>query len=882
MLARHRRAPMRRPVRRHTRRGAPRPAARAAGRYDGDGARRAPRGARRARTSHVGAVVSLPRRRLLRPLHARDRGRTSCSKPEFFTAYTPVPARGVPGHAAGDLRVPDDDLRAHRAWTSPTPRCTTAPRRSAEAALMAARGDEAPRVSSSPRRCTRSGATTLRTYASAGTLEVATAPVGGRRRRRRGARRGCSDDAAARDRGRPELPRDARGPGGARPASRTTRARCSSSPSNPMLLGVLEPPSDYGADIVVGEGQPLGNPMSLRRSGLRASSRAGRSTCGSMPGRIVGRTVDVDGRAGVRADDADPRAAHPPREGDEQHLLATTLSTRSPRASTWRRSGAEGLAERRPGVRRRRRTTCTTRSSRPAGSRRRSGRAVRPRVRAALRRRRRRDAGGDAASAGSSPGSSLAVLSPGVVTGPRAVRGHGEAHPCGDGPLRRGGGVAVSDGRPRTPGAPRPARPAHSDLRDSARPSRAASSRRRSTCPTCDLDVALGGRARRAPPRLPHVTEVEIARHYAQLAAELRRRHRLLPARQLHDEVQPAGERGRRAGCRASPACIPYQPVGTVQGIARAACTACRRRWPRSPGLPRVTLQPAAGAHGELTGAACASARTTRPTATRASASHPRLRARHEPGDGGDVRLRGHARFRATTEAASTSTRCGPRSTPTSPRSCSRTRTRSACSTRTSSRSRRWCTRRARWRTATARTSTRSWARRARATWASTPCTSTCTRRSPRRTAAADPAPAPSRVRERARAVPARPARARGAMMAASSFARPERSIGRVRSFFGNVGVLVRAYAYIRALGGDGLSEVAEQAVLSANYLKERLKGACDLPYDRTCMHEFVLSGGAHEARARRAHARRREAAARLRLPPADGLLPAASSKRRS
>jgi glycine dehydrogenase subunit 2 len=71
----------------------------------------------------------------------------------------------------------------------------------------------------------------------------------------------------------------------------------------------------------------------------------------------------------------------------------------------------------------------------------------------------------------------------------------------------------------------------------------------------------------------------------------------------------------------------------------------------------------------------------------------------------------------------------------------------------------------------------------------------------------------------------------------------PERSIGRVRSFFGNFGVLVRAYAYVLALGGEGLREASEQAVLSANYLKERLKGAYWLPYDRTCMHEFVLSG---------------------------------------
>lgn len=72
-----------------------------------------------------------------------------------------------------------------------------------------------------------------------------------------------------------------------------------------------------------------------------------------------------------------------------------------------------------------------------------------------------------------------------------------------------------------------------------------------------------------------------------------------------------------------------------------------------------------------------------------------------------------------------------------------------------------------------------------------------------------------------------------------------DRSIGRVRSFFGNFGVFVRAYAYILALGGDGLRAASEQAVLSANYLKEKLKSIYPLPYDRPCMHEFVLSGSA-------------------------------------
>ncbi|MBN2247309.1 MAG: aminomethyl-transferring glycine dehydrogenase subunit GcvPB [Coriobacteriia bacterium] len=73
----------------------------------------------------------------------------------------------------------------------------------------------------------------------------------------------------------------------------------------------------------------------------------------------------------------------------------------------------------------------------------------------------------------------------------------------------------------------------------------------------------------------------------------------------------------------------------------------------------------------------------------------------------------------------------------------------------------------------------------------------------------------------------------------------PERSIGRVRSYLGNFGVLVRAYTYIRAVGGDGLREVSEQAVLSANYLKALLEDAWPVAYDRTCMHEFVMSGGA-------------------------------------
>ena len=70
----------------------------------------------------------------------------------------------------------------------------------------------------------------------------------------------------------------------------------------------------------------------------------------------------------------------------------------------------------------------------------------------------------------------------------------------------------------------------------------------------------------------------------------------------------------------------------------------------------------------------------------------------------------------------------------------------------------------------------------------------------------------------------------------------PEASIGRVRSFFGNTGVLVRAYIYIRSCGPDGLRGVSEDAVLSANYLLSKIRHILDVPHGQYCMHEFVAS----------------------------------------
>jgi len=72
-------------------------------------------------------------------------------------------------------------------------------------------------------------------------------------------------------------------------------------------------------------------------------------------------------------------------------------------------------------------------------------------------------------------------------------------------------------------------------------------------------------------------------------------------------------------------------------------------------------------------------------------------------------------------------------------------------------------------------------------------------------------------------------------------FDRPK-SIGRVKAFHGNFGMILRAYAYIRSLGPDGLRATAENAVLNANYVRVQLRDRYDVPYDRVNMHEVVLS----------------------------------------
>ena len=74
---------------------------------------------------------------------------------------------------------------------------------------------------------------------------------------------------------------------------------------------------------------------------------------------------------------------------------------------------------------------------------------------------------------------------------------------------------------------------------------------------------------------------------------------------------------------------------------------------------------------------------------------------------------------------------------------------------------------------------------------------------------------------------------------------RSRATVGRVHGFYGNVGVLVRAYTYIRTLGREGLTRASEAAIINANYLKAKLHDTFPVPYDQHCLHEFVASAKA-------------------------------------
>ena len=75
----------------------------------------------------------------------------------------------------------------------------------------------------------------------------------------------------------------------------------------------------------------------------------------------------------------------------------------------------------------------------------------------------------------------------------------------------------------------------------------------------------------------------------------------------------------------------------------------------------------------------------------------------------------------------------------------------------------------------------------------------------------------------------------------------PEKSIGALHSFYGNVNIMVRAWAYLKVMGNEGIKEATKMAIVNANYIKSKLRGVYELPYDFPTLHEVVFSGRMHK-----------------------------------
>jgi glycine dehydrogenase subunit 2 len=360
--------------------------------------------------------------------------------------------------------------------------------------------------------------------------------------------------------------------------------------------------------------------------------------------------------------------------------------------------------------------------------------------------------------------------------------------------------------------------------------------------PLARLDELLGGRARITTPALPHVTEVEIARHYQALASV---------NFGVDSGPYPLGSCTMKYNPRVNEWASrlpgfaythPYQPAETIQGLLELMF-GLQEALGEVAGLPAVTLQPAAGAHGEFTGLMA-------------------IRAYHA--DQGDVRRRVIIPDTAHGTNPATVTMCGYETVqiPSDGRGgvdlealIDALDTDVAAIMLTNPNTLGLFDENILKVTEAAHSvgalayadganlnAIMGRARPGDMGFDAIHINLHKTFSTPH--GGGGPGAGPVAVRDILAPYLPGPVVARADGGDGFTFATPARSIGRVRSFAGNIGVLVRAYAYIRALGGEGLKEASEQAVLSANYLKERLRGSVwEIAYDRTCMHEFVLSG---------------------------------------
>ena len=421
-----------------------------------------------------------------------------------------------------------------------------------------------------------------------------------------------------------------------------------------MTLGVLKPPGECGADIALGEGQPLGNRLDFGGPSFGFFC-ATEEHIRRMPGRIAGETERRRRPPRLRPRAADPRAAHPPREGDPQHLHRAGAERARRRWSTSPGSAARASASS---------ASCWSGAppTRASGWPRSTGSSCCTRRRSRASSRSRLDAPVDA------------------VLDRCAERGIAAGYPLGREYPEYEDGLLVAITERRTQAADRRARRGarRRDRRPSAaslaaatrerlaqevamsadRDADAARTRaddlreveagppRRGRCPTAEVpetpleELIPANLLRAEPPRLPEIAEPEIVRHYNRLSRRnfdldtgfyplgsctmkhnprLNERVAALPG---HARLHPAQDPRRAQGA--------LELMWLLQESLAEIC-----------GLPHVSLQPSAGSHGELAGLLLTRAYHADRGEAADQGAHPRHLARHQPGLGDDGRLRG-------------------------------------------------------------------------------------------------------------------------------------------------------------------------------------------------------------------------------------------------